>query len=1043
WVTRIICAIYWFHPLVWFAAWQMRIERERACDDLVLATGMKPADYAEELVEIAATYRSPRWVTVSALAMARTSQLEDRLRCLLDSNRPRVRLSHRALSLLLAGGLSMATVVATAGKIVVRDKAGAKVGEIAIPKGGTVTLEETNAQANNNPQNTQHPVESGIQRDQRLAVNDWPMWGGTSHRNNVSRAKRIPLNWNTKQGENVRWSTQLGSVTYGGTVVAGDRIFVGTNNNAALVTRFPKTVDLGCLVCLDRKTGQFLWQHSNQKLPTGRVHDWPFLGIISTPCVSGDRLWYVTNRCEVVCLDVAGFRDGENDGPYVEEDVTKEVDADVVWKLDMMQEFGVSPHNVSACSPTTDGQRLFVITGNGTDASHINQPPKAPDVICLDRETGKILWQDRPAGQRTLHGSWSSPTYGIVKGQPMVLMGCGDGWVYAYDPAGDGNGHAKLLWKFDANPKDAMWRIGGQASRNPYVATPVIWEDKVYVRTGRDPEHGEGNADLWCIDPVKHLDGSDVSATQVFAVVAGKPIGAPLPPRRRQNLDKTAGEVEWPNSQSAVIWHFQKQDLSDNGQIEFEERFHRGLGSPAIADGLLFITDLSGLLFCLDANTGRCHWTYDLYSSCYGSPLIADGKVYVGDEDGDIAVFNLSKKMTLLSEITNESSTYCTPVACGETLYLVDKSHLYAIAYPPQEQDKPAPDSNEPFGDGASRSRDTTPPKAQPDAGVLWGEAVDGLRLGIRSATFAKHATKFRYGDWLRYEIWIRNESKETIHIPRDPRDYASPSVKNGSINLLGSQGWASFDIPIEQLDKATLSIAPQKAALLPIGGSVQAPILAPGAERGRFGPAPLALPPGKQKVFAEQSVYYLAGGQFNRTRRDGKTVRLSSATVEIEILPEARLQIRPVNELKGNWTRKAVDQDKSLKIVELESPAGNPKTEFVLSQNSEVVMDNHDITLANLVTAPGDSGEFRVDITLTPTAAKRIAHNTNSLTRQPDPTRRLAIMLDGKVLAAPRLFSAIEGKKIAITGNFTKAQADSLVEALNLDAAKGRKSTK
>lgn len=715
WITRIICAIYWFHPLVWLAARKMQLERERACDDLVLASGMTPANYAGELIEIAALYRTPRWMAVSAMTMARTSQLEDRVRCLLDSRRPRFRLSPRAFAVLIAGSVFLATAVATAGKVVVRNAKGEKVAEVKIPKGGTVTLEEENAVESLLDKASIQQSSHNISNPKlKLPKNDWPMWGGTSHRNNVSNAKRLPTNWNTKKNQNIRWTTELGSVIFGGTVVAGDRVFVGTNNNAEFIARYPKTVDLGCLVCLDRKTGKFLWQHSNKKLPTGRVHDWPLQGVISTPCVSGDRLWYVTNRCEVVCLDVEGFRDGKNDGPFIAEEATLASEADVVWKFDMMTNLGVSPHNVSTCSPVTDGKRLFVITGNGTDASHVNPPPKAPDVICLDRETGKILWQDRPAGERTLHGSWSSPSYGVIKGQPMVLMGCGDGWVYAYDPSGDGQGGAKLLWKFDCNPKDAIWKTGGRGNRNPYVATPVIWEDKVYLHTGQDPEHGEGNSDLWCIDPVKHLDGSDVSATLVFdGSLEGKPVGRSLSPRRLQNLDKSKGEIELPNPKSAVIWHFAEQDLNGDGKISFDERFHRGLGSPAIFEGLMFVSDFSGILFCIDANSGRCQWSYDLLAMCYGSPLIADDKVYVGDEDGDVMVFKLSKKMTLLSETANESSTYCTPVACGDTLFLLDKNKLHSIALPSKELDRGRKVSATP-GDSESRERNTSKKQKAP-----------------------------------------------------------------------------------------------------------------------------------------------------------------------------------------------------------------------------------------------------------------------------------------------------------------------------------------
>jgi len=109
-------------------------------------------------------------------------------------------------------------------------------------------------------------------------------------------------------------------------------------NNA---DRYPAKIDLGVLLCFEEETGNFLWQHSNQKLPTGRVHDWPDQGVCSTPVVDGDRLWYVSNRGEVVCLDTEGFHDGEDDGPILHDGAVLVENADVVWRFDMMKELGV------------------------------------------------------------------------------------------------------------------------------------------------------------------------------------------------------------------------------------------------------------------------------------------------------------------------------------------------------------------------------------------------------------------------------------------------------------------------------------------------------------------------------------------------------------------------------------------------------------------------------------------------------------------------------------------------------------------------------
>ena len=194
---------------------------------------------------------------------------------------------------------------------------------------------------------------------------EWNQWGGSPQRNNTPVAENLPVEWEPGEfdfdtgvwdpasSENVLWVAPLGSQSYGNPVVAGGKVFVGTNNGKGWLDRYPAATDLGCLLAFDVADGSFLWQDSSEKLPTGRVHDWPLQGICCAPLVEGDRLWYVTSRGEVKCLDTEGFRDGENDGPYTSEKVEAENEADVVWVLNMMKELGVSQHNMCSCSVTS------------------------------------------------------------------------------------------------------------------------------------------------------------------------------------------------------------------------------------------------------------------------------------------------------------------------------------------------------------------------------------------------------------------------------------------------------------------------------------------------------------------------------------------------------------------------------------------------------------------------------------------------------------------------------------------------------------------
>src|SRR5439155_22329779 len=106
----------------------------------------------------------------------------------------------------------------------------------------------------------------------------------------------------------------------------------------------------------------------------------------------------------------------------------------------------------------------------------------------------------------------------------------------------------------------------------------------------------------------------------------------------------------------------------------------------AIKDDLLIAVDFADLVHCLDAKTGRVHWTYDTLATVFGSPLIVGEVVYVADEDGDVAMFRLSADPAVamlngnpLAEINVGNSIYCSPVFANGTLYVASRDRLFAI----------------------------------------------------------------------------------------------------------------------------------------------------------------------------------------------------------------------------------------------------------------------------------------------------------------------------------------------------------------------------
>jgi outer membrane protein assembly factor BamB len=478
------------------------------------------------------------------------------------------------------------------------------------------------------------PLQSARALGSDTGTGDWPMWGGTPDRNMTSNMKGLPTSWDVTAKKNVKWVAALGSQAYGNPVVSGGMVFVGTNNE---LLRDPKQGgDRGVLMAFRESDGEFLWQITHEKLAAGRVNDWPYQGVASSPLVEGERLYYVSNRCELICLDTKGFTDGgENDGPFKGEKLTGPKDADIIWKFDMIEEVGSHPHNLANCSPVSFGDLVYVSTSNGQDESHVNVPsPKAPSIIAVNKNTGKLAWEDNSVGERILHGQWASPTVGKIGGVDQVIMGQGDGWIRGYEAL-----TGKKLWEFDTNPKDSAW----PKTRNELISTAVVWDNRVYIANGQDPEHGEGVGHLYCIDATKR------------------------------------GDI----TKSGLVWHYDK--------------IRRSISTHAIYDGLIYYPDFSGFLHCLDAKTGKALWVHDMFAAVWGSPLAVDGKLYLGDEDGDVVVMQAGKEKKVLGEMNMGSSVYSSPVPANGALYIVNRNQLYALANtaatPPAKPEPAKPDN--------------------------------------------------------------------------------------------------------------------------------------------------------------------------------------------------------------------------------------------------------------------------------------------------------------------------------------------------------------
>ena len=439
----------------------------------------------------------------------------------------------------------------------------------------------------------------------------------------VAQTGNPPVDWDTTTGRNIVWSVELGNETFGRPVVAGDAVYVGTDNARHMNPAFQEHA--GVLMAFRVTDGKFLWQDVAPKKERG-LREFLLPSTTSAPYVEGNRVYYVTAECQLRSLDTQGFRDGENSGPYQEEVFQDTAAADIVWELDMCARLGVFPHEASNSEVLPLGDLLMVSTSNGQNEGHTRVPsPRAPSLIAVDKRSGEVVWRAIGAGGQVLHGQWSSPVAANVNGRIQVLFGGGDGWLRAYDAA---SGHE--VWRFDGNPKDARWLPRPRVlSRGSIIASPVFDDGRVFVAMGQSPGHGNGPSLVYAISP----NGQG---------------------------DVTGSRLLWTSREVGRV-----------------------VGTPIAKDGLLYVGDLGGTIHCLDAATGAHVWKHETNEPIWGSLLLAGDRLYVGTVEGSMTVLRAGRRKELLAQIEMDAPLYSRPALIGDALYLATAHRLYLIAGKP------------------------------------------------------------------------------------------------------------------------------------------------------------------------------------------------------------------------------------------------------------------------------------------------------------------------------------------------------------------------
>jgi outer membrane protein assembly factor BamB len=477
-------------------------------------------------------------------------------------------------------------------------------------------------------------------------ADDWPQFGRNSTRNAVSPEKNPPLDWElgdpaakpATPPKNIRWSSDglfASGRSLGEPVVTGGMVWISSVRRLS-----DKSGDsLATLLCLDEKSGKLLFQYDSPRHPAGRVIDYPGSSFNCSPLVDGRLLWTVTNRGEILCLDILPLqkRIGE---PIV------------VWNFDLQKQLGVFPSTAGdfitlrRCSIAGHGEFLYTVTGNGVDDGFVLKTPEAPSLVCLEKKTGKVVWSDKSPGKNIMAGQTSSPLILEDTERTQVIVGQGDGWVRSFDSR-----TGRLLWEYDTNPKDAKF-VPGNGLRNSILATPVLYKGRVYIGNGHMGEFGPGAGWLHCIDPTKRGD--------ISPELPGGP-----------------GGKGKPNPNSGRVWRY------GGGREKFGfMRFCRTVSNVVIDRDIVIAPSVDGRVHCVDAGTGERHWVLDTIAdgAFRTSPLIVDGHVYFTDCNDVVWIVELAKTLKIEAQIDMDGCHYSSPIFANGALYLRAGGRLHAIS---------------------------------------------------------------------------------------------------------------------------------------------------------------------------------------------------------------------------------------------------------------------------------------------------------------------------------------------------------------------------
>jgi len=419
---------------------------------------------------------------------------------------------------------------------------------------------------------------------EKTAAGNWPQWRGPDG-SGVSNETNLPVEWSPTK--NIKWKTPIDGRSHSSPIVWGNRIFLTTAVEGAVVPGAKAVAHTGDdgkpflhpdsvgadkkhtfkVICIDRDSGKIVWQSTAwEGTPYDNRHRKSSYAA-STPATDGKLVYAFFGTEGLYAYDFKGK---------------------LAWKADIGKLGTVGMG--TGTSPILF-ENLVIVQADEENGA-------ASFIVAIDKKTGKEVWRT----PRKVQVSWSTPLL-VRTSKRAELIASGFEAVVAYDPA-----TGKELWRHKGVESNA-------------IPSPVANNEMVFL-------------------------------------VAGFPAKIAMAIKLGQNGDLTGN----------TLWTYAKGTAY--------------VPSPILYGDYLYLTTDRGILTCIDAKTGEVKYEggrIPIPATFTASPVAFEGKILMTSEDGDTFIVKAGPKHEILGTNSVGEPVYASPAIADGRIFIRGEKNLYCI----------------------------------------------------------------------------------------------------------------------------------------------------------------------------------------------------------------------------------------------------------------------------------------------------------------------------------------------------------------------------